>query len=60
MAVIYLKHDVHGTKVATSDLERDYDLQHGWKVYNPDTPSVKDDAAPVNALEVKRRGRPSK
>ena len=35
-----------------------YDEQHGWTRYNPDTPSeVVEEAAPVNALEVRRRGR---
>jgi hypothetical protein len=33
MAVIYLKHPVHGHKVACSDMEADYDETHGWKRY---------------------------
>jgi hypothetical protein len=35
--VIYLMHPVHGTKVATSELEAEYDLKFGWLPYNPDT-----------------------
>ena len=31
MAVIYLKHDIHGTKVACSRAEADYDKTKGWK-----------------------------
>ena len=58
MPVIYLQHPVHGTKIATLDLEAEYDEQNGWTRYNPDTPSVVvEEAAPVNALEVKRRAR---
>jgi hypothetical protein len=48
--VIYLQHPVHGTKVATSDLEANYDEKHGWQ-------RVEDDSS-TNAL--KKRGRPSK
>ena len=54
---IYLKHERHGSKVAISDLEATDDEKNGWVRYNPDTPE--EPAAPaVNALEVKRRGRP--
>jgi len=53
---IYLKHPVHGRKVATMELEAEHDEQHGWTRYTQDTPEVSE-AAPVNALEVKRRRR---
>ena len=53
---IYLSHLVHGRKVATMELEADYDEQNGWTRYTLDTPQVTE-AAPVNALEVKRRRR---
>jgi len=52
---IYLRHDVHGTKVANMDLEAEFDEQNGWERYNPDTPSAPEAAAPVNELEPKRR-----
>ena len=66
MPTIYLRHPVHGTKVATMDEEAEADAQNGWIVYNPDTPiktevkaevkaEVKVEAAPVNTLDVKRR-----
>jgi hypothetical protein len=56
---IYLQHPVHGTKVATMEMEAEFDEQNGWQRYNPDTPSVPEAAAPANELEVKRRrGRP--
>jgi hypothetical protein len=62
MPTIYLRHPVHGTKVATMIEEAEADAQNGWIVYNPDTPAkteakaeVKVEAAPVNTLDVKRR-----
>jgi hypothetical protein len=51
---IYLKHPLHGTKVATMDLEAEADEQNGWVRYTPGTPDDSP-AAPVNELEVKRR-----
>jgi len=66
MAVIYLKHPVHGHKVACSDMEADYDENHGWERYTVDMPIIEDvvieeetdvEAVPANALEVKTRRR---
>jgi hypothetical protein len=51
--VIYLKHPVHGAKVATMDAEAESDEQNGWVRYNPDTPSNIEEAA--NTLVVKRK-----
>jgi hypothetical protein len=53
MAVIYLAHPVHGRKVATMDLEAQFDEKNGWLRYNPDTPSEPEEAA--NTLVVKRK-----
>jgi len=65
MPLIYLKHPDHGTKVASMDLEAEFDEQNGWVRYTDDTPSISEEveavekstevAAPVNTLEVKRR-----
>jgi hypothetical protein len=52
---IYLRHDIHGTKVATMELEAVADEQNGWVRYTHDTPSALETAAPTNELEVKRR-----
>ena len=52
--VIYLKHPVHGAKVATMELEAEADERNGWVRYTEDTPDF-ELAAPVNVLEVKRR-----
>lgn len=56
MAVIYMKHAIHGAKVATMELEAIADEANGWVRYTLDTPSeTVEEAAPVNVLEVKRR-----
>ena len=46
---IYLKHAVHGTKVAIADAEAEYDEKSGWKRYNPEEV----EEPPVNALKRK-------
>ena len=51
---IYLKHPVHGTKVATMELEAVFDETNGWTRYNPETPTSEPEVV-VNALEVKRK-----
>ena len=51
--VIYLRHPIHGAKVATMHLEAEADDKNGWVRYTLDTPI--EPAAPVNVLEVKRR-----
>lgn len=56
--VIYLKHPVHGTKVAISDIEAKYDALAGWERFNPE--DVIEPVAVANALAPKRRGRPPK
>lgn len=63
MAVIYLKHPIHGAKVAISDMEAEADMQNGWEEFDP-TATIKvsvTDPAPeptTNALQPRRRGRP--
>jgi len=53
MPLIYLKHPQHGTKIATMEMEADFDERNGWVRYNPDTPSDSEEA--VNTLVVKRK-----
>ena len=71
MAVIYLCHPVHGAKVATLDIEAEYDIQNGWALFDPENPgaqiepelaeAVADEPETVNLLaEPRRRGRPRK
>ena len=50
--VIYLKHAVHGTKVAISDAEAEEDAKSGWTVYTHDTPKA---AAPVEEVIKRKR-----
>ena len=52
MAVIYLRHPVHGTKVACMEAEAVYDEKNGWVRFDVDK-------EPVTVNEMKRsRGRP--
>lgn len=64
MAVIYLKHPEHGTKVAISDLEADADKLNGWEEFDPTAPIFTTlEPEPViitesvNQLQPRRRGR---
>lgn len=49
MAHIYLRHPVHGTKIATMDLEADADEQNGWERFDPNAP---DDILPEPTVTV--------
>ena len=64
MAVIYLRHPIHGAKVASLDMEAEYDKQHGWEEFDPTAPaqdSTESEPEVVNSLsEPRRRGRPRK
>jgi hypothetical protein len=48
---IYLKHPLHGQKVATMELEAEEDEKNGWVRYTLDTL----EAEPVNELKRKRK-----
>ena len=52
---IYLKHPIHGNKVATMEAEAEYDETNGWVRYNPDTPLAADEPEAVNALKRRRK-----
>lgn len=52
---IYLKHPVHGNKVATMEMEAEYDETNGWVRYNLDTPLAVDEPEAVNALKRRRK-----
>jgi len=58
MPLIYLKHPVHGRKIATLDLEAEYDEQNGWERYTAETPDPQPEDAPMNHM-VRRRRRES-
>ena len=62
MPIIYLKHPIHGAKIATIEAEAEHDEEQGWTRCDLNTQSevveeaVKEiPAAPVNTMEVKRR-----
>lgn len=63
MPNIYLTHPIHGSKIATMELEAEADEQNGWQRYDPEAALSSDDLpvnVSVNELEVKRRrGRPA-
>jgi hypothetical protein len=54
MAVIYLCHPVHGSKVACVESEAVYDEDNGWSRYNPDEP-IEVSELETNALNIKRK-----
>lgn len=56
--VIYLRHAVHGTKVAISEVEAAHDAENGWERFDPSAPEQETQV--VNELAPKRRGRPPK
>ena len=50
---IYLRHPVHGNKIATMDAEAIYDEENGWTRYTPgEQPTPQ-----ANELVSRRRGR---
>jgi hypothetical protein len=57
MAVIYMSHSVHGTKVACLEAEAVYDEKNGWVRHVQKTPPQQEivKGGPINKLEVKRR-----
>lgn len=52
MSVIYLRHSIHGVKVATMDLEADADVENGWERFDPEQVTP-----PVDNAIVRRRTR---
>ena len=58
MPVIYMRHAVHGAKVATMEAEAQADEANGWVRYTLDTPSsVVEVAEPQAEDETPKRGR---
>jgi hypothetical protein len=53
--IIYLKHPIHGTKVATLEAEADADKQNGWVEFDPTTREEEKKEAPDNELRRRRR-----
>lgn len=58
MAAIYLFHPKHGVKIATMEMEAQYDEMNGWTRFDPDE-QLNDEPEPANVMqEPRRRGRP--
>ena len=54
MPVIYMKHEIHGAKVANMEAEAVADEKNGWVRYTHDTPSETiEEAAPKRARRSK-------
>ena len=62
MTAIYLMHPRHGVKIATMELEAQYDENNGWVRFDPDAvvePVLPEPAVEDNVMaEPRRRGRP--
>ena len=61
MAITYLRHPQHGTKVASMEAEVEHDCKHGWKEFDPTEQEVIVEETPVveNALAPRSRRKPS-
>ena len=56
MAITYLRHPQHGTKVASMEAEVEHDYKHGWEEYDPTEQEVVEETPVVeNALAPKSR-----
>lgn len=53
--IIYLKHPIHGTKVATLEAEADADKENGWVEFDPTNRVEEKKEAPENELRRRRR-----
>lgn len=56
MVQIYLAHPKHGVKIATMELEAQYDEMNGWSRFDPDEPLNEPQENVM--VEPRRRGRP--
>jgi len=54
---IYLRHPVHGLKIAISDVEAAMDAEYGWEEYDPLEPAARQDepVASPEPNQLKRR-----
>ena len=57
--MIYLRHPVHGTKVANMELEAEADEKNGWLRFDPFAPATPAVDTEGNALNTRRRRRQS-
>lgn len=64
MSVIYLRHPIHGAKVAISEEEANNDAVYGWERFDiaslnlePEDETETDDLDSVNEMVAPKRGR---
>ena len=64
MSVIYLRHSIHGAKVAISEEEANTDAGYGWERFDiaslnlePEDETETDDLDSVNEMVAPKRGR---
>lgn len=64
MSVIYLRHPIHGAKVAISEEEANNDAGYGWERFDiaslnlePEDETETDDLDSVNEMVAPKRGR---
>jgi len=57
MALIYLRHPIHGVKIASLEQEAEHDETHGWERYTPGEEASTAPAPDVNALTARPRRR---
>jgi hypothetical protein len=56
MAITYLRHPQHGTKVASMEAEVEHDYKHGWEEYDPNAQEVIEEISVIeNALAPRSR-----
>jgi hypothetical protein len=61
MAEIYLRHPRHGVKIASLEMEAQYDEAHGWVRFDPNEieEELPEPSVEANVMtEPRRRGRP--
>lgn len=46
--VIYLRHPVHGVKVAIAEFEAEHDKENGWEVFDPTAKPVEVNSVPAD------------
>lgn len=57
MAVIYLKHPIHGHKVATLEMEAKFDERNGWERYTLSQDADVEPAPGINMMPTRTRRR---
>ncbi len=52
---IYLRHPTHGTKVATMEMEAEYDERSGWERFDPTVEETVEDPAENAIVKTRKR-----